>query len=150
MSDTRFWSKLISLVSGATVVVDRPKKTAHPRIPELIYPLDYGFLRGTRSGDGHGIDVWIGSLKSRAITGVVCTVDSVKRDSEVKVLLGCSRADQRRILSIHNHSTQGAVLIRPEPVRAIDRGRKRRRTSSTTRPARRRRRTLGARRRPPA
>lgn len=33
---------------------------------------------------------------------VVCTVDLGKRDTEVKILLGCSRAQQRRILSLHN------------------------------------------------
>jgi inorganic pyrophosphatase len=112
-SDTRFWSRLTSLVSGSSILVDRPKGSAHPRFPELIYPLDYGYLSGTRSGDGHGIDVWIGGLESRAITGVVCTIDLGKRDAEVKILLGCSRAEQRLILSLHNRGDQAAVLIRP-------------------------------------
>ncbi len=111
MPDAQFWSKLTSLVSEASIVVDRPKGSAHPQIPEMIYPLDYGYLAGTRSGDGHGIDVWIGGLESRAITGVVCTVDLGKRDAEIKILLGCSRAEQRQILSIHNRGTQAAVLI---------------------------------------
>ena len=84
MKDGNFWSKLALLVSATSVVVDRPKGSAHPRIPTLIYPLDYGYLSGTRSGDGHGIDVWIGTLKRRVITGVVCTVDLEKRDTDVQ------------------------------------------------------------------
>jgi inorganic pyrophosphatase len=114
MTEGHFWSRLASLVAGATVVVDRPKGTAHPTIPSLIYPLDYGYLSGTQSGDGHAIDVWIGSLRRRAITGVICTVDSSKRDVEVKVLLGCTPAEQKRILSIHNYRSgrQGGVLVR--------------------------------------
>jgi len=122
VSDPRFWSKLTSLVSGASVVIDRPKGSAHPRLPTLIYPLDYGYLSGTSSGDGLGIDVWLGSLDRRRITGVVCTVDLDKRDTEIKILLGCTRAEQERVLSIHNYrgGPQGAILVSPpltKPVR---------------------------------
>jgi inorganic pyrophosphatase len=120
MTEGHFWSRLASLVAGATIVVDRPKGSAHPTIPSLIYPLDYGYLSGTQSGDGHGIDVWIGSLKPRAITGVVCTVDLNKRDAEVKILLGCTLAEQKRILSIHNYrpGCQGGVFVRRSTGRA--------------------------------
>jgi inorganic pyrophosphatase len=113
MDDANFWAKLDSLVENASVVVDRPKGSVHPRLPTLTYPLDYGFLSGTTSGDGHGVDVWIGSLKRRRVTGVVCTVDLSKRDAEVKILLGCSLAEQRRILALHNFKSgrQGGVLI---------------------------------------
>ena len=128
MKGGNFWSKLASLVSGTSVVVDRPKGSAHPQFPTLIYPLDYGYLSGTRSADGHGVDVWIGSLKRRVITGVVCTVDLGKRDTEVKILLGCTRAEQRLILSIHNYrrGNQGGILLRLESP-------KRRRSASRSR-----------------
>ena len=115
--DQDFWSRLASFVAGAPVVVDRPKGSAHPRIPGLIYPLDYGYLTNLRSGDGGGVDVWVGSLKRRVITGVICTVDLGKRDAEVKILLGCTRPEQRRILALHNHGNQRAVLVRPEAAR---------------------------------
>jgi inorganic pyrophosphatase len=119
MNDQDFWSRLASFVSPESVVVDRPKGTAHPSIPGLIYPLDYGYLTDLRSGDGAGVDVWIGSLKRQEITGVLCTVDAAKRDAEVKILLGCTRAEQQRILSLHNWGDQRAVLLRAEGVRAI-------------------------------
>jgi len=125
MPDEDFWSRLASLVSGGSVVVDRPKGSAHPDIPELIYPFDYGYLTGLRSGDGDGVDVWIGSLRRRVITGVICTVDMGKRDTEVKILLGCTRAEQRRILSLHNQGNQRAVLIRAEAARRAPPQRKR-------------------------
>ena len=79
MNDEDFWSRLASFVADGSVVVDRPKGSAHPRLPGLIYPLDYGYLTGLRSGDGDGVDVWIGSLKRQAITAVICTVDLGKR-----------------------------------------------------------------------
>jgi inorganic pyrophosphatase len=114
-----FWARLASLAAEATLVVDRPKGSAHPEIPALVYPLDYGYLDGFRSGDGDGVDVWVGSMKRRVITGVLCTVDAKNRDAEVKVLLGCTRAEQRRILALHNHGNQRAVLIRPETAKGV-------------------------------
>jgi Inorganic pyrophosphatase len=38
------------------VVVDRPLGSVHPRHPDLIYPVNYGEIPGTLSGDGHPID----------------------------------------------------------------------------------------------
>lgn len=125
MNDEDFWSRLASFVSRGSVVVDRPKGSTHPRIPALIYPLDYGYLKGLRSGDGDGVDVWIGSLKRKAVTGVICTVDIGKCDAEVKILLGCTRAEQRRILSLHNWGDQRAVLVRARAVEGAPSRRKR-------------------------
>ena len=97
-----FWATLDELVATSEVVVDRPRQTAHPRRPELIYPLDYGYLRGTTAGDGHGIDVWLGSSEVRQITGIVCTVDLWKRDAELKVMLGCTPDDVVIIITFLN------------------------------------------------
>ena len=36
------------------VLVDRPLGSRHPERPDLIYPLNYGYLPGTLSGDGEG------------------------------------------------------------------------------------------------
>jgi inorganic pyrophosphatase len=110
MSD-EFWSHLQSLVSSSRIVVDRPRGSSHPHRRELRYPYDYGYLAGTVSGDGHGVDVWIGTLHPRSITGVVCTVDLDKRDVEVKILLGCSREEQSEILAFHNRGSQAGVLV---------------------------------------
>lgn len=88
-----FWTDLDSLVASSTVIVDRPRGSRHPRDARHIYPLDYGYLQGTTSGDGQGIDVWLGSSGERDVTGVLSTIDLLKRDLEVKVLLGCSPAE---------------------------------------------------------
>jgi inorganic pyrophosphatase len=52
-----FWLRLDELVAGCGLVIDRPKGSPHPRYPDFFYPLDYGYLDGTRSADGDGIDV---------------------------------------------------------------------------------------------
>jgi inorganic pyrophosphatase len=66
----------------------------------MTYPFDYGYLAGTVAADGGGIDVWLGmqaSANERRVTGVICAVDLLKRDSEIKILLGGGGADYRGI-----------------------------------------------------
>ncbi len=107
----RFWQHIDRLVTGAEVVIDRPAGTAHPRYPDFIYPLDYGYLQGTSAGDGGGIDVWRGSLPGGAAGGVICTVDLTKRDSEIKILLGCTAEEMQVALRAHNGGSMAGVLI---------------------------------------
>ena len=77
----------------------------------MIYPLDYGYLEGTMSADGSGLDVWVGSLPDKAVTSVLCTVDLDKRDAEIKILLGCTPEEARQIVAIHNVGGQAAILV---------------------------------------
>ena len=93
----RFWETIDALVVSSRIVIDRPRQTPHPRLPDLIYPLDYGYLEGTTAGDGDGIDVWIGSKPDAGVTAIACTADIFKRDAEIKVLLGCDAAEQATI-----------------------------------------------------
>lgn len=36
--------------------IDRPMGTGHPKFPESIYPINYGYLPNTISGDGKELD----------------------------------------------------------------------------------------------
>ncbi len=110
-TDTRFWTTLDNLVASSTLKVDRPRGSHHPRYPDLIYPLDYGYLEGTSSADGGGIDIWVGSLADKGVTAIVCTVDRVKRDSEMKILIGCTPQEAHIIRDFHNDDAQAAVLM---------------------------------------
>ena len=38
--------------------------------------------------DGGGIDVWKGTA-GNIIDAIICTVDLIKKDSEIKILFGC-------------------------------------------------------------
>lgn len=106
-----FWHALDILVSTSTINVDRPKGSAHPRYPEFLYPLDYGYLEGTTSGDGAGVDVGLGSLPEQQLTAVICTVDLMKREVEMKLLLGCTREEAHALLAIHNDDERSAMLL---------------------------------------
>lgn len=108
---SRFWQHFDTLLATCQMVIDRPAGSVHPRYPDFVYPYDYGYLEGTSASDGNGIDVWAGSLPERRLVGVICTVDVVKRDTEVKLLVGCTPHEMQRILAEHNSTMQGGLLI---------------------------------------
>ena len=98
------WQTFETLLSETRLVIDRPAGSEHPRLPGRIYPLDYGYLDGTRAMDGGGIDVWRGRAEGRGLVALAVTVDLVKRDSEVKLILDCSEAEIEVIDGFHNDS----------------------------------------------
>jgi inorganic pyrophosphatase len=112
-TDKTFWREMIRLAETNAIVRDRPKGAPHPRYPEHIYPLDYGYLENTTAGDGDGIDVWMGSLESKTLTGILCTFDKIKRDAEIKLLLGCTMDDVR---VIQNFNSEMLTLFIPNPL----------------------------------
>jgi F420 biosynthesis protein FbiB-like protein len=106
-----FWSALDLLVEACPLVIDRPKGSHHPRYPETVYPLDYGHLEGTHSSDGSGLDVWVGSLQPRRVTGVALTLDLNKRDAEMKVLLGCTPDEMQNVNTFLDQGEMRAMLL---------------------------------------
>lgn len=107
-----FWRALDSLAASSEVVIDRPKGTAHPNYPDFIYKVDYGYLKNTSSMDGGGIDVWIGS-GDKKIDAIMCIVDLTKRDSEIKILMGCTEEEKQIIVQTHNRTPyMKGILIR--------------------------------------
>jgi inorganic pyrophosphatase len=111
LSSDKFWTAIAELIATSEIIIDRPKGSRHPKVTEAIYPIDYGYLKGTTAADGEGIDVWVGSMRPPVVTGAVCTVDQGKRDAEVKLLLGCTRDEEMAILTFLNLGTMSAVLL---------------------------------------
>lgn len=107
-----FWHVLDQLVFESEIKIDRPKGSFHPKYSDLTYPVDYGYLVHTTSGDGEGIDVWKGS-SGESIDAIICTVDLLKKDSEIKILIGCNEEEKRLILKTHNNSkNMKGILIK--------------------------------------
>lgn len=111
MSSSDFWLALDQLVATSKLVIDRPRGSPHPRHPGFRYPLDYGYLQGTRSPDQDGIDIWIGSLTPAQLTAIIVTADLEKRDAEFKLLHGCTAEEAQVALAVHNWGTQAGILI---------------------------------------
>jgi inorganic pyrophosphatase len=113
-NDQTFWDYIDKLVADSEIVIDRPQNTAHPRFPDMIYPVDYGYLENTTSMDGGGIDVWQGTDNNNAVDAVICTVDLYKRDSEIKILIGCTDDEKQIIMDFLNSKMMRGLLIRRE------------------------------------
>ncbi len=111
-TDVEFWQALDRLVGACRLVIDRPKGSHHPMNPEITYPVDYGYLDGTTSMDGSGVDVWCGTDPTQQVDTVICTVDLRKKDSEIKILIGCKPEEKQCILSFHNQAYMKAMLVK--------------------------------------
>ncbi|MEA5050316.1 MAG: inorganic pyrophosphatase [Oscillospiraceae bacterium] len=111
--DNKFWNAIDQLVITSQIVIDRPKDTVHPRYPDSIYKVDYGYLKNTSSMDGGGIDVWRGTDDTVGIDAIMCIVDLVKRDSEIKILINCSEKEKQIVYQTHNDTEfMKGILIR--------------------------------------
>lgn len=114
-NNVEFWSYLDELVRNSEIVIDRAKGSAHPKYPNFIYKVDYGYLKNTSSMDGEGIDVWVGSKADIEIDAIMCIVDVMKRDSEIKILIGCTEEEKSMIYETHNETQyMKGILIRRE------------------------------------
>ena len=67
-----------------TVTVDRPLGSAHPDYPEMIYPVNYGYIAGIMAPDGEeqdayilGVDTPVSQFTGR-ITAIVRRADDVE------------------------------------------------------------------------
>jgi len=107
-----FWTYLDRLIESSKMVIDRSAGSRHPRYPEIVYPLDYGYLAGTSSADGDGIDLWRGSIPGQPLQAALVIVDLHKRDSEIKLLLGCTPEETQTVLDFHNSGQMRAELLK--------------------------------------
>ena len=73
-----------------TVEIDRPIGTPHPKHPEIIYPINYGYIPNVFGGDGEELDVYILGIDERIEEGDSTTVKIIgivyrKNDVEDKL-----------------------------------------------------------------
>lgn len=111
--DKDFWLLLDKLAKESEIIIDRPKGSRHPRYPDFIYKVDYGYLNGTSSQDGDGIDIWVGSNTEKKIDAIICIVDVEKKDSEIKILFGCTEEEKEIVYNTHNETEyMKGIMIR--------------------------------------
>jgi len=98
-----FWEYLQQLTDTSQIIIDRLKGSTHQGYPDRQYPGDYGFLDGTTSIDTRELDIWVGSLSEKKVVGALCTVDLLKRDTELNMLYGCTYDDIQAIYKSCQH-----------------------------------------------
>ncbi len=103
-----FWQKIDSLMLSTNVVISQPKGSHHPKYVNMIYPVDYGYLNDTDA-----IKVFKGSIKTSKIDAIMIVGDILKRDLEVKLLLGCNEEEETQILQFINQTDyQKGIMVR--------------------------------------
>lgn len=101
-NNVQFWAYLDTLIKNSKIIIDRPRGSSHPTFKHFTYPIDYGYLEGTKSMDGSGVDIWVGTDPARQLDAIIATVDLMKKDTEVKLLLGCTEQEKLTIYHVHN------------------------------------------------
>lgn len=108
-----FWQKIDTLFLSSDLVMDKPKGTAHQEYHNLIYPVDYGHLKSVGGEIDESIGLYRGTGSQKIIDTIVVCVDILKKDVEVKLLMGCTEQEERIILEFLNQTDfQKTILVR--------------------------------------
>ncbi len=116
MDHKAFWLALDRLLIACQLIIEHPRHAPHPTRPAQIYPVDYGYLRETRSSNGGRLDIFVGTGPSNpmGVVGVVNTVDLVKRSGAMILLVRCNPNEIRQVMAFLNTERQYA-LYTPRP-----------------------------------
>lgn len=99
-------------------VMDRPLGSAHPRYPEMIYPVNYGYVPGIMAGDHSEQDVYVLGPKTplKTFDGVVIAVIHRFDDCEDKWVVAektglYTEAEIRSILNFQEKYYTSEVIL---------------------------------------
>lgn len=95
---------MIGLIVKGTI--DRPLGSAHPDYPDMIYPINYGYVDGILAGDGEEQDVYILGSKEplELFEGKVIAIYHRTNDNEDKWIVSideCDYTDEEILEAIH-------------------------------------------------
>ncbi len=66
------------------IIVDRPCGTRHPKYPDLVYPINYGYVKGIIAGDGEEQDAYILGVDIPLTEFVGRLIAVIKRKNDVE------------------------------------------------------------------
>ena len=74
------------------VVIDRPMGSTHPRHSDIVYPINYGYVPGTKAPDGHPIDAYVlgADYPLRRCSAKVIVIMRRRDDVEDKLIVALS------------------------------------------------------------
>ena len=111
MLDWHLWAALIRR-NGYTI--ERPRQSRHPRFPEIVYPIDYGYVHGTVGHDGDEVDLFVGTAPTGLVAAML-TDDHRRGDREWKLLYDCSPEEVYLVNGFINYDRrlmEGILLMR--------------------------------------
>jgi inorganic pyrophosphatase len=108
------WDAWAQCITQNGLTIERPRTTAHPDYPSVVYPLDYGYVEGTLSTDGEPLDVFVGTAPT-GLVGAILTADHRQHDREVKLLYDCSPTEAYTAHGFINYDRtllEGVLILR--------------------------------------
>ncbi len=103
---------LVKSYLGKTVDIriDRPIGSSHPKHPELIYPINYGYISGVLGGDGEELDVYLLGVDKPVTEYNAKIIGIAHRENDIEDKLIAAPADmvfrQNEIAEIINFQEQ--------------------------------------------
>ena len=79
------WPRWTALLQERGYRIDRARGSHHPTYPDIVYPIDYGYIPDTLGTEGDELDVFVGSA-STGLVGAIFTTDYRRGDRECKLL----------------------------------------------------------------
>ena len=108
------WAGWEALILKNGITLDRPYRSPHPQYPEIIYPINYGFVNGTMSSDGDEVDVFVGSAE-HGLVGLLMTTDYGRGDREIKLLCHCTPEEiylANGFINFDRRRMEGTLVLR--------------------------------------
>ena len=97
---TAAWRRItVPFGKSVTVIVDRPMGSRYPEHPDMIYPINYGYVPGVTAPDGEEQDAYLLGVETPAarFTGIVSAAVHRLDDAEDKWIVtpeGCSYTEE--------------------------------------------------------
>ncbi len=67
-----------------TVEIDRPLGSVHPKHPDIVYPINYGYIPGVIGGDGEELDVYVLGVNYPVETFTGKIIGIIHRENDVE------------------------------------------------------------------
>lgn len=118
------WAGWETLILQNGITLDRPYRSPHPNYPEIIYPINYGYVNGTTSADGDEMDVFVGSA-ANGLIGLLMTTDYGRGDREIKLLYHCTPEEiylTNGFINFDRRRMEGTLVLR-HPMQTLWRAR---------------------------
>ena len=118
------WAGWEALILKNGITLDRPYRSPHPKHPEIIYPINYGYVNGTTSSDGDEVDVFVGHA-SNGLVGLLMTTDYRRGDREIKLLYHCTPEEiylANGFINFDRRLIEGTLVLR-HPMQTLWRSR---------------------------
>ena len=90
--DRLHWKEWEKLIEAEGIHVERPSGSVHPSHPEIVYPIDYGYVPGTLGTEGDELDIFVGSATNGLVAAII-TTDYRRGDRECKLIYNAAPAE---------------------------------------------------------